>query len=142
MNRYLLDTNALSLLLWNNNIPEQWSQIWNQIRNRTALLILIEPIVAEMYCKNVQKFGDKKVVDKILWVKSLNTELYSLEDNDAIYAGKIKAKYPKTFLLVDCFVLAVANKRHAIVLTTDYNLREEANKIKVNVKYIPFGNLV
>ncbi|PKP56708.1 MAG: hypothetical protein CVT89_05750 [Candidatus Altiarchaeales archaeon HGW-Altiarchaeales-2] len=141
MNKYLLDTNALSRLLW-NNIPEQWSQIWNQIRNKKALLILIEPVVSEMYYKNVQKFGDKEVVDKILWVKSLNTELYSLDDNDAIYAGKIKAKYPKTFSLVDCFILAVANKRHALVLTTDHDIRDEANKIKVNVNYIPLGNLV
>ncbi|OQX18117.1 MAG: hypothetical protein BWK75_06890, partial [Candidatus Altiarchaeales archaeon A3] len=109
MTEYLFDTNVLFCLLYGNiSIPQKWSQFWNQVRNKQAGLILIAPVVSEIYYKNVPKFGEKKVKDKILWLISLNKELPSLDYDDAIKAGAIKIRNPNHLSLVDCFILAVA----------------------------------
>ncbi|PKP55722.1 MAG: hypothetical protein CVT88_08615 [Candidatus Altiarchaeales archaeon HGW-Altiarchaeales-1] len=139
MTEYLFDTNVLSVLLYGNiSIPQKWSQIWNRIRNKQSHLILIAPVVSEIYYKNVPKFGEKKVKDKILWLKSLNQELPSLDYDDAIKAGAIKIRNPNNLSLVDCFILAVAGRRNSLILTTDTLIRDVAKNMKVNVSYIPF----
>lgn len=101
-------------------------------------LVLIEPLVSEMYYMNVWKFGKKKTKDKILGLKSFKeAEEYSLDDNDAINAGAIKVDY-KNLSLVDCFLLSVAKKQNALILTTDHSIRDVARKLRVEVSFLPF----
>ena len=139
MKRCLLDTNVISLL-WGDKTPEKWSRIWREIRMGQRGLILIEPLVSEMYYKNILKFGKKGTKDKILGLKSLKkVDIYPLNDNDAINAGAIKVDYSSSSLsLVDCFLLSVAKKQNALILTTDYPIRNVARKLKVDVSFLPF----
>lgn len=139
MKRCLLDTNAFSLLIY-DHIPEKWSRIWREIRLGLRGLLLFEPLVSEMYYKNIPKLGKKGARDKVLWLKSLNkTELYSLDDNDAINAGAIRVDYsPYGLSLVDCFLLSVAKKHTALILTTDPSIRNVARKMKVEANFLPF----
>ena len=139
MKRCLLDTNAFSLLL-GNQTPEKWSRIWREIRMGQRGLVLIEPLVSEMYYKNIPKLGKKRAKDQILWLKSLiKADIHSLDDNDAINAGTIKVDYSSNGLsLVDCFLLSVAKKQNALILTTDHSIRDVARKLRVEVNFLPF----
>jgi len=103
-------------------------------------VILIEPLVSEMYYKNIQRFGKKEARDMVLWLKSLNkTRLYPLDDNDAINAGAIKLDHSRYGLsLVDCFLLCAAKKHDALILTTDHSVRDVARKMKVETNFLPF----
>jgi predicted nucleic acid-binding protein len=135
----MFDTNALSIILY-DNIPEKWSMKWKFIREGRAELILIEPLISEVFYKNVPKKGKKVSKNKIFWLKSLKKgEIYRMEDNDAILAGEIKIKYSnKGISLVDCFLIAVGKRQSASLFTTDPGIRDVARKLNVKVDYIPF----
>ncbi|MEM4160687.1 MAG: PIN domain-containing protein [Thermoplasmata archaeon] len=141
MKRCILDTNAFSILM-NDRIPEKWSRIWSEIRVGQRSLILIEPLVSEIYYKNVLRVGKKSAKDMIMWLKSLKkAEIHSLDDNDAMNAGAIKVDYSNYDLsLVDCFLLAIARRYNALILTTDHSIRDAARNMKVEVNFLPHLN--
>jgi len=70
MNRYLFDTNSISLA-FNGAIPEKWSRFWREIRMGNRGLLLFEPLVSEIYYKNILEYGKKPCKDKILKCKQI-----------------------------------------------------------------------
>ena len=146
MNGYLIDTNVLSWLLYENNIPEKLLKYWNQIQNKQSRLILIAPVVSEIFYKNAPNIGDEKTEYEI-WklVNSLNPKLYSLGYNDAIKAGAIKIKYSgrkkDELSLVDCFLLAVAKRYKTSIITTDHSIDNIGRNMNIDVRYLPFVSL-
>lgn len=138
MKRYLFDTNSISLA-FDNTLPEKWARFWKEVRMGNSGLLLFEQLLSETYYKNISKYGKAACKDKIIWLKSLpKTEIYQLDDNNAISAGNIKVEFSKYRLsLVDCFLLSVAKVRGAMVLTTDRSVRDVAKKMNVNVNFLP-----
>ena len=138
MKQYLFDTNSVSLTFY-NSLPEKWKRYWKEVRMGKCGLLLIEPLISEIYYKNIPKLGKKKSKDHIFWLKSLpQTKIHQLDDNDAIKAGDIKVQYSRYKLsLVDCFILSVAKDHNAVVFTTDYQMKYVSSKIKVNVNFLP-----
>ena len=138
MRKCLIDTYAMSLFM-SDKTPEKWDRIWREIRMGKRSLILIEPVISEIYYKNIPKFGMKKTKDRILGIKSYSrAEIISLDDNDAFNAGEIKIRFSNYNLsLVDCFLLSVGRKHKALILTTDHLIRDVAKKIGVEVNFLP-----
>ena len=137
MRKYLFDTNAISLA-YDDALPEKWARPWREVRVGMRSLLLFEPLVSEIYYKNIPKYGKKTSRDKIFWLKSLpHTQIYLIDDNDAINAGNIKVRYPGGLSLVDCYLLAIAKANNAKIFTTDYGLRDVARSMGVNVDYLP-----
>ncbi|MDI6730609.1 MAG: hypothetical protein QMD06_03610 [Candidatus Altarchaeum sp.] len=60
MKGYLIDTNVLSYLLYEDNIPEKLLKYWNQIQNKRSCLILIAQVVSEIFYKNAPNIGDEE----------------------------------------------------------------------------------
>ena len=142
MRKCLFDTNALSIIM-RGTTPEKWSRIWREIRMGQRGLVLIEPVVSELYYKNISRFGKKNTRDLIYGFKSMpRAEIHELDDNDAINAGAIKIDYSSYGLsLVDCFLLAVGRRLRADVVTTDPSVREAGRKLGVKINFISFTNL-
>jgi len=140
MRKCLADANVCAFLI-EGNIPEKMVHIWKQITGGTRTLLLIEPVVSEVYYKNVPKFGKKVVKDKILWLKALKSaEEYRLDDNDAMLAGSFKVERSGSGLsIVDCYIIAVAKRTGSLILTTDKQIRNVAKENGVQLEYIPFG---
>jgi predicted nucleic acid-binding protein len=138
MKKCLLDSSAISFIF--KGTPEKWQSIWNQIKMGKRNLILIEPIIYEIYHKNIQKYGEAEIKKKIIWLKSLKKfNIISLDNYDAILAGSIRVEYSKFNLsLVDCFILSIAKRNGALILTTDRAIRDVGKKINVEVNYLPF----
>ena len=139
MKRYLFDTNSISLT-FNDSLPEKWRRFWKEIRMGSKGLLLFEPLISEIYYKNIPKHGKQNCKNKIIWLKSLQkTEIHQLNDRDAINAGDIKIQFSKYGLsLVDCLILTVAKSNGAMVFTTDPSVRNVARKLNVNVSFLPF----
>jgi predicted nucleic acid-binding protein len=139
MKRYLFDTNAISLT-FDSNLPEKWIRPWKEVRMGYSGLLLFEPLISEIYYKNIPDYNKKFCKDKIMWLKSLpKTKIHQLDDNDAIIAGDIKAQYSKKVSLVDCFLLSVAKVNSAKIFTTDYDVRDVARDMKIKVDYLPLS---
>jgi len=120
--------------------PEKWIPIWRKIRDGHQNLLLIAPLISELYYKNAPSFGKKRVKKKIDWVKKLHrADVHKLDYNDAINAGEIKVNYTRYGLsLADCFLLAVGKRFGAMIVTTDLQIKNVARKMKANVSFIPF----
>jgi len=57
-------------------------------------IIFIEPLISEIFYKNIPTFGITKMKDQIYGLKSYDkVQIYKLKENDAIAAGEIKYKY-------------------------------------------------
>lgn len=135
MKKCLIDTCAMSLI-WNGEIPGKWSDIWRNIRMGGQGIILIEPLVGEMYYKNAPKLGLKEVKNNIMGLKGFRkAEVYKLKDSDAIEAGKIKLEH-RDLSLVDCFIMAVAKRHRAVILTTDPGIRDAAREMRIDVNFM------
>lgn len=141
MKKILFDTYVVSLML-SGNLPEKWVRYANEIRKGERILLMFEPLISEIFYKNVPVFGISKCRDKIYWLKSLpKVEIHTLTDNDALDAGEIKVQQLQYGLsLVDCYLLSIGKRRNSIVLTTDHGVRDVGKKIGVEVKYCLFTN--
>ncbi|PIV67666.1 MAG: hypothetical protein COS08_09050 [Euryarchaeota archaeon CG01_land_8_20_14_3_00_38_12] len=138
MKTYSFDTNFISLA-WGDKLPEKWLRRWKEVKMGYSRLLLCEPLISEMYYKNIPNYGMKSCKDKILWLKSLpNVKIHQIDDNDAINAGNIKLQHSGHILaLVDCFVLAIARDYRAKVFTTDHWIRDIARDVSVDVDFLP-----
>lgn len=62
----------------------------------------------------------------------------SISDNDAVKAGQFYTKYRKFGLsIVDTYVLTVAERERARLVTTDKGLRDAARDADVDMDYLP-----
>jgi len=143
MSTYLFDTSAFSLFLL-GKIPEKWKRFWNDVcLIRKNKLILFEPLISEIFYQFSKQIGFDKTKEKIEWIKSLPTsEMVLLDDNIAIIAGKYKINFSIfSISLVDCYILALAQRKNATILTTDAGLKNSARKLNINTNFIPFKEI-
>ena len=139
MRRYLIDTGALSLIL-SGDVPEKWRRHWDDIKFGEAQMILIEPLVCEVYYKNVPQRGKRGTLDRILWLKSLpQITIYEPDDNDALFAGDLKLRHPSALSIVDCFILAATRSTRARLITTDHSMRDAARRVGLRVDWLPYS---
>ena len=136
MRKCLFDTNAVSLML-SGSIPERWVRYSTGVREGKIVLLLFEPLISEIFYKNVPKYGLAECRKHILWLKSLpHVEIHSLTDSDAINAGEIKIRQSQYGLsLVDCYLLSIGRHHKSIILTTDHGVRDAGREIGVEIDY-------
>ena len=64
--------------------------------------------------------------------------ILNLNDNDSFKASLYRTRFSKFGLsLVDCFILATANRLKLKIYTTDEPLKRVAKKINVQYNYLP-----
>ncbi|MCD6095087.1 MAG: PIN domain-containing protein [Thermoprotei archaeon] len=49
---------------------------------------------------------------------------YGVDENLTIGAAKLKLKYHSVLSLADCYLIALAKRYGAIIVTTDHNIKE------------------
>jgi len=74
----------------------------------------------------------------ILEMKSLDSiNILNLDDNDSFKASLYRTRFSIFSLsLVDCFILATANRRKLKIYTTDEPLKRVAKKINILYNYV------
>ena len=136
---YLFDTGFLTSAL-TDSLPEKWIRPWNEIIKRGKAGYIIEPVIAETCYQLMTKKGINKEMSKnhIMRIKSLDSmNILDLNDNDSFKASLYRTRFSKFSLsLVDCFILAVANRLKLKIYTTDEPLKRVAKKINVQYNYL------
>lgn len=137
---YLFDTGFLTLSL-TDSLPEKWIRPWNEIIKRQKSGYIIEPVIAETCYQLMTKNGINKEMSKnyIMKIKSLDSmNILNLNDNDSFKASLYRTRFSIFSLsLVDCFILATANRLKLKIYTTDEPLKKVAKKINVSYNYLP-----
>ncbi|KAF5414319.1 MAG: hypothetical protein C5S48_08900 [Candidatus Methanogaster sp.] len=137
---YLFDTGFLTSAL-TDSLPEKWTRPWNEIIKRGKTGYIIEPVIAETCYQLMTKKGLNKAMSKnhIMRIKSLDSmNILNLNDNDSFKASIYRTRFSKFSLsLVDCFILATANRLKLKIYKTDEPLKRVANKINVQYNYLP-----
>ena len=137
---YLFDTGFLTSAL-TGSLPEKWIRPWNEIIKRGKTGYIIEPVIAETCYQLMTKKGLNKEMSKnhIMRIKSLDPmNILNLNDNDSFKASLYRTRFSKFGLsLVDCFILATANRLKLKIYTTDEPLKRVAKKINVQYNYLP-----
>lgn len=73
--------------------------------------------LAEVYYKTIRESGIDKGREVLAILKALPINIISLSDDLVLKAAEIKAARPMSF--ADCFATALAQEKHAAVLTGD-----------------------
>ena len=137
---YLFDTGFLTLALA-GSLPEKWTRPWNEIIKRRKAGYIIEPVIAETCYQLMTKNGINKEMSKnyIMKIKSLDSmNILNLDDNDSFKASLYRTRFRKFSLsLVDCFILATANRLKLKIYTTDEPLKKVAKLMNISYNYLP-----
>lgn len=138
MKTYLFDTSMISLIL-SDTLPEKWSRYWKEVRYGTKKTILFEGLVSEIFYKNAPRHDFQFMRKKLEWIKSLQaSKIVNITDNDAFEAGEYMVNLCKFDLsLVDAYILTVARKNTARIITTDTNLKQASKTVRVECDYLP-----
>ena len=73
--------------------------------------------LAEVYYKTIREQGLDKGREVIAILRALPIEIVSLSDEFTLRAAEVKAAHPMSF--ADCFATALAQEKHASILTGD-----------------------
>ncbi|MEW5761487.1 MAG: PIN domain-containing protein [Candidatus Thermoplasmatota archaeon] len=138
MRSYLFDTNAISLIL-SDALPEKWSRYWKEVKYGIKKVILFEGLVSEIFYKNAPEFGFRLMKKKLEWIKSLpKSDVVRITDEDAFQAGEYMVKLRNFGLsLIDAYILTLAQKNTAIIITSDIALKQASKIVGVECDYLP-----
>jgi hypothetical protein len=136
---YFFDTGFLTLAII-NKLEGKWIRPWKEVRKQRKSGYTIEPILAETYYQLMKNGMNKEAAkNRIIQIKAINSlKVTELDDNDSFKAGYYRSKLKDFKLsLVDCFVLAIADKNKLRIYTTDSPLKGAANEINLGCEYLP-----
>jgi predicted nucleic acid-binding protein len=124
--------------------PEKWKKTWNQVYLGKYIMILVEPLVSEIYYQITGLSGKSAAQRYLFKLKGMqNTDIPQREmDGIAFLAGDIKMKHKQhNISLVDSYNIAAAIKENATIYTTDLGVRDSARKEKCVVDFLPKESL-
>ncbi len=140
MKQLIFDTGVFSRRFTDERpFPEKWVPYWRGASEGTKTLILFEGLVAEMFYKLAEKRGFNFGRQKVAFVKSLRgVRVQPVTDEDAIRAGEIHIRTRRHRIsLMDAWVLAIASRTSARVVTTDSGLQQASKMLGVEVDHLP-----
>ena len=144
MKKYLFDTNVYSLI-FSEDIPEnhKWVRYWKEARFGRKKLIIFEMLISEIFYKNSEKYGFKGIREKFEGIKCLPaSEIVNIDNSDAFQAAEYKVSLRRFGIsLVDSYILAIARKHHARIVTTDEGIKKAGKFIGLDVDYHRFQML-
>jgi len=129
--RYVLDAGVLALYFAGR--PEARRYIEDVYAGR-AEAFMLEVNVAEFLYNYARVFGWDAALVKHSMLRSSPVEILGVDEELTLAAAKLKLRYYNTLSLADCYLLALAKRRKATVVTTDKALKSVEG---VNVVVLP-----
>jgi predicted nucleic acid-binding protein len=105
-----------------------------KIVKKSAIGIILHPVLVEFYYKHWQKFGYQSAQTKTLTLQQTNFSEYKPLDTDVFNIGKLKIKHPR-LSLVDCYLIVAAINTSSTILTTDGLIKDIAKSKVVKLEY-------
>lgn len=129
--RYVLDAGVLALYFAGR--PEARRYIEDVYTGR-AEAFMLEVNVAEFLYNYARVFGWDAALVKHSMLRSSPVEILGVDEELTLAAAKLKLRYYNTLSLADCYLLALAKRRKATIVTTDKALKSVEG---VNVVVLP-----
>jgi len=138
MKKYLFDTNVYSLI-FSESVPEKWTRYWKEVRSKKKKLIIFEMLISEIFYINSSDYGFKTMREKLELIKHLpGSEIVNITNADAFQAAEYKVTLHRFGIsLVDSYILTIARKQNARVVTTDIGIKQAGKTIRLDVDYLP-----
>lgn len=125
----MLDSYAILSLLQNEPGADKVSELLEKASNAETKLYMNWLNVGEVYYQIIRR-ESKKIADETLTeLRLLPITFVSVTDELVLSAAEMKAKYSIAF--ADCFVIATAKEKKAIIVTGDPEFEQVENEVKV-----------
>ena len=131
MKRYVVDTGVLLLHLIGD---ERVKTYFDEVSQGNARASICEINLAEYYYKICEKLGKEIAEIRYHQIRESGLEVVAADEELTKKAGEKKCRYRGRLSLADCFSLALAELKNAILLTTDSEL---ARVRDVKIRYFP-----
>ncbi len=119
--RYVLDAGVLALYFAGR--PEARRYIEDVYAGR-AEAFMLEVNVAEFLYNYAKVFGWDAALVKHSMLRSSPITILGVDEELTITAAKLKLRYYNRLSLADCYLLALARRKRATVVTTDQALKD------------------
>lgn len=127
MKKYVIDTGVLLLHLIGD---ERVKTYFDEVSRGNAQAFICEINLAEYYYKVCEKLGKEIAEIRYHQIRESGLEVIAADEELTKTAGEKKCRYKGRLSLTDCFSLALAELKKAVLLTTDSELAQ-IKEIKV-----------
>ncbi|RLG40207.1 MAG: DNA-binding protein [Thermoproteota archaeon] len=131
MKKYVIDAGVLSLYFIGD---ERIKPYLGKVARGVDKAFICDVNLAEYYYKMCEKLGKSVAEIRYHQIRESPIEVVATNEELTRKAGEKKCKYRGKLSLADCFCLALAELKSAVILTTD---RELAKVKEVSVKHFP-----
>ena len=119
--RYVLDAGVLALYFAGR---EDVKRYVDEMYSRRAKGFMCEVNVAEFLYNYARVFGWDTALARHTLLRNSPISIVSVEEDLTVGAAKLKLKYYNVLSLADCYLIALAKKNKATIITTDQNVRD------------------
>jgi len=127
MQRYAIDTGAFQLYFSGN---EKMKQIYNEIKNNTAIGMTMKTNLIELFYKTCKVLGKDVAHVRVKSILTSKIRVIDLHEKYLYLAGVIKCMY-SNLSLADAIIAALAIDKHATIVTTDSDFKIFRDKTSV-----------
>ncbi|MEM4714800.1 MAG: PIN domain-containing protein [Candidatus Nitrosocaldus sp.] len=127
---YIIDPTVLLLYFIGNDDAKM---VIESIIEEHAYGYILEPMLAELFQRMVEHFGYTVASSRLEAIKNSNIRLINVDFELIRDAGRIKASNP-SMPMVYAYMIALAKKFNAIIVTADTRLR--ASDPNAKIEYI------
>jgi len=119
--RYVLDAGILALYFAGHEGAKEY--IYAAYEDK-ASVFMCEVNVAEFLYNYAKVFGWNVALVKNDLLRNSPITIVGVDEDLTIRAAKLKLKYHNVLSLADCYLIALAKRYGAIIVTTDHNIKE------------------
>jgi len=118
--RYVLDAGVLALYFAGRRDVKKYI---DEVYSGRAKAFMCEVNVAEFLYNYARIFGWDAALSRHNLLRNSPIDIVSVDEDLTINAAKLKLKYYNVLSLADCYLIALAKKNKAKVITTDPDVR-------------------
>ena len=119
--RYVLDAGVLALYFAGRRDVKKYI---DEVYSGRAEAFMCEVNVAEFLYNYARIFGWDAALSRHTLLRNSPINIVSVDEDLTINAAKLKLKYYNVLSLADCYLIALAKKNKAKVLTTDQDVKD------------------
>ena len=119
--RYVLDAGVLALYFAGRRDAKKYIDM---VYDGRAEAFMCEVNVAEFLYNYARVFGWDAALVKHSILRSSPIAIVTVDEHLTIEAAKLKLKYYNILSLADCYLIALAKRSKATIITTDHKVKE------------------
>ncbi len=126
---YLFDSHALLAFFQREEGAAVVGEILTRSRQQNLARLICMINLGEIVYLTKRRFGDQKKIEVLAHIHQLGFELLPVPNSLILQAAELKAQYPMSY--ADCFALACALERSAVIVTGDHEFRAVEHLVQV-----------